>query len=219
MGKTRSSQSSSGPERGPKLNAAVNADFFYDLLRDREISLRSLAKKIGLEPGALSLTLRGGRNMKLEEANKIATTLGVPLKEVLVNAGVENVSTGERTIPIVGTMRATNAAVIDFTSSSERVPGPPDLPEAAYAILAQTALSELAPMDGWLFFIGHPQPDARNLIGRSVFAKAAGRDDAVYGFLARSHKPGLYNVQHWVGTRLEAVELEWVSPVIWIRSQ
>jgi transcriptional regulator with XRE-family HTH domain len=201
------------------VNAAVNADFFYELLKDRQLSLRGLAKKIGLEPGALSLTFRGQRNMRLNEANEIAVILGVPLKEVLRNAGVENVSSGERTIPVIGVMRGSNVTTIDFNASLERVAGPPDLPEVAYAILAQTAMSDLAPFDGWLFFIGQPQQDARNLIGRSVFAKPAGEENAVYGFLSRSHKPGLFNLRHYVGQAREAIDIEWAAPVLWIRPQ
>lgn len=201
------------------MNAGVNADYFYELLKNRELSLRGLAKKINLEPGALSLTFRGERNMKLHEANEIALILGVPLKEVLRNAGVENVSTGERTIPVVGVLRGNNFATVDLAADADRVPGPPDLPEVAYAILAQTAMSELAPMDGWLFFIGQPQRDLRNAIGRSVFAKPAGSEELIYGHLSRSHKPGMYNVRHSAGQSHEALDLDWAAPVLWIRPQ
>lgn len=199
----------------PKVNTA----YFHDLLKMREISLRTLAKKIALEPGALSLTFHGKRGMKLREAHEIATILGVPLKDVLRNAGVENAGSGERTIPVIGTLAGNNRASVDFNASLDRVPGPPDLPEAAYAILAHTAMSELAPMDGWLFFIGQPQHDPRNLIGRSVFAKPDGEADAVYGYLSRSHKPGMFNLRHYVGQAREGIAIEWAAPVLWIRPQ
>lgn len=197
----------------------VNTSYFHDLLRDREISLRTLAKKIDLEPGALSLTFHGKRAMKLREASEIATILGVPLKDVLANAGVENVGTGERTIPIVGVLRGSNTASIDFSKETDRVPGPPDLPEVAYAVLAQTALTELAPIDGSMFFVGQAQRDVRLLIGRLVFAKPAGETEAVHGYLTRSHRPGLYNLRHYVGQPREGVEIDWAAPVLWIRPQ
>jgi transcriptional regulator with XRE-family HTH domain len=199
----------------PATKINVNSAYFYELLQDRQLSLRGLAKKIDMEPGALSLTFRGERRMKMEEASEIAQTLGVPLKEIMVAAGVENITTGERTIPVIGHL-AGNLATLDFASSGERVAGPVDLPEEAYAVLS---------LEGWLYFIGRVQADVSNLIARFVFAKPAGESEIVFGCLMRSHRPGAYNIMPNAAVSAHAqpvrqgVALEWAAPVLWIKAQ
>ncbi|NDC87109.1 MAG: XRE family transcriptional regulator, partial [Betaproteobacteria bacterium] len=58
-----------------QLGAVLDTDWFRDRLKERKLSQRGLAKLLELDPGALSLTLRGLRKLTTEEAHAIATVL------------------------------------------------------------------------------------------------------------------------------------------------
>lgn len=67
----------------------MNTDWFRQLLATRKLSQRGLAKLMELDPAAVSLMLRGQRRMTNAEAHQISTILGVPITEVLRQAGIE----------------------------------------------------------------------------------------------------------------------------------
>ena len=100
--------------------------------------MRQLAKRIELEPSAVSLMLRGMRKMTLEEANKIASLLGVQVTEVLRQAGVP-VSDDVRGVALVGYVDANST--VKSLNSSKRIVGPPDVPHDGLSTMAGCSLS------------------------------------------------------------------------------
>ena len=68
--------------------AKVDTHWFRDRLRDASLSQRQLAFRLGLDPAAVSLMLRGMRGMTAAEASGIAKLLSVSAEEVLQRAGV-----------------------------------------------------------------------------------------------------------------------------------
>ena len=69
--------------------ATVDTNWFRDRLADKRLSQRQLAKRMSLDPAAMSLMLRGKRRMSAAEAADIARYLGVEVKDVLARAGVD----------------------------------------------------------------------------------------------------------------------------------
>lgn len=67
----------------------VNKRFFMDTMKDRQMSLREVAKRIDVWPAALSRSLDGKRKMQIAEAVSLAQVLNIPLPEVLQNAGIQ----------------------------------------------------------------------------------------------------------------------------------
>ena len=65
----------------------VDTRWFQNLLADKRLSQRQLAKRLGLDPAAVSLMLRGKRKMSVTEASELARFLGVEMDEVLLHAG------------------------------------------------------------------------------------------------------------------------------------
>lgn len=61
----------------------IDKQWFMDRLAEKGLSLRKVAKLIDLDPGALSNTLNGKRQMKIREIDRIATVLGLSQSEVL----------------------------------------------------------------------------------------------------------------------------------------
>ena len=65
----------------------IDTRWFHNQLADKRLSQRQLAKRMDLDPAAVSLMLRGKRKMSAAEAAEIATLLGVSADEVLMRAG------------------------------------------------------------------------------------------------------------------------------------
>ena len=63
----------------------VDKQWFVDRWTEKGLTLRKVAKLIGLDPSALSRTLNGEREMKIPEIGKIASILDVPRSEVLAH--------------------------------------------------------------------------------------------------------------------------------------
>jgi transcriptional regulator with XRE-family HTH domain len=68
--------------------AKLDANWFRNKLTQKNRSQRALAKHLGLDPGAITLTFNGKRRLQMDEARKIATFLGEPLADVLRAAGL-----------------------------------------------------------------------------------------------------------------------------------
>ena len=192
----------------------VNTKWFRDRLTDQRMSQRGLARQLGLDPAAVSLTLRGKREMKIAEAVAIARLLGVPADEVMTHAGVVIESRG-KSVPVCSYMDAT--AEIHTESEGLTVPHPGgELPETVTAIQCRTAGTDLDHMDGWIMYTS-------NLMDGSVQAEAVGRLSIVrlrngvihVAKLARGIRRGRWNLVSPIGT-MSDVEVEWAKPVLMV---
>lgn len=67
----------------------INTRWFQNGLADVKVSQRRLAKMMGLDPSAVTLMLQGRRAMSAAEAAMIAKVLGVPVADVLRQAGID----------------------------------------------------------------------------------------------------------------------------------
>ncbi|GLS34055.1 Helix-turn-helix [Mesorhizobium albiziae] len=78
----------------------VDKQWFVDRLAEKGLSLREVAKKLDMDPGALSRTLSGKRRMQLPEVDKIATVLNVPPEIVLAHSkGMDSVASNKNSKP------------------------------------------------------------------------------------------------------------------------
>jgi transcriptional regulator with XRE-family HTH domain len=60
----------------------IDSDWFYRQLEQEGRSLRDMAKRLGLDPSAVSRMLRGERKMSAEEQDGIAEYLGISIDHV-----------------------------------------------------------------------------------------------------------------------------------------
>ena len=67
----------------------INKDWFFQQLAARSKSMRDLAKFLNVDPSATSRMFSGARKMRMDEAEKIARFLAVPVEEVLRNASID----------------------------------------------------------------------------------------------------------------------------------
>ncbi|MBB76589.1 MAG: hypothetical protein CMJ75_18950 [Planctomycetaceae bacterium] len=141
----------------------MNRKYFDDLLKDRQISLRTLAGKLELLPSQLSLTFSDKRRMQLGEAVLIGQLLGVPLAEVAFNAGIDVARRTMRRTKVTGFMKGDGTVLV--APPRERTTMPPGLPYDTTAIEVRAAKSAFGWMDRWMLFVGPPR-DPRHLIDR-----------------------------------------------------
>ena len=66
----------------------IDTRWFQNKLADRGLSQRALARRLGLDPAAVSLMLHGRRNMSAKEAAEVAGALGVGIDAVVTRAGL-----------------------------------------------------------------------------------------------------------------------------------
>lgn len=191
----------------------VNKRFFEDLLRDRSMSLRQLAKRMDILPSQLSLTFTGKRRMQIAEAVKIAQILGTTINEVMINAGIEEAKLDRQRVRVVGILNG-EGEVDTNESTIERTIAPQGLPSDCTAIQARTADSPLAWLDGWVFFCNGRQPP-EELIGKFCHVKIAD-GPAVLATIGRGYSSGTYNLSGPFSRVSQ--RLEWASPIIATRN-
>ncbi len=188
----------------------VNKSFFLDLLKDRSMSLRTLAKRLDILPSQLSLTFSGVRRMQISEAVKIAQILGAPLNEVMVQAGIEEARTDRRRCEVIGFMNGRGEVEKPPQGEVDRTLIPEGLSADVRAVQARTAHSKLDWMDGFLMFCnGKQEPD--ELLGRLVWAKIQGGNEVI-ATVRRGYSPGTYNLSG--PFVLESQRLEWAAQIL-----
>jgi len=189
----------------------VNKQYFLDLMTARKLSMRGLAKKLGMQHSQLSLTLSGQRRMQLDEAAALSQTFGVPLHDIVVAAGIESKpSTGKR-IGVAGYLTRDGTVVMHPKETIERTEAPCALPESAVAIQFRTSESPLSWMDAWVAFYVPRDTIAPECIGRFSVCQIKG-GPVVVATPKRGYHEGSFNLSGPV-TR-ENVELVWASPLL-----
>lgn len=129
----------------------IDTRWFKDRLADRRLSQRQLAKRMGLDPAAVSLMLRGMRKLSAAEAADLARQLGVSTDEVLARAG------STPTIPA-------------------RVELAKDAPATPVALKARDVATAAPVMDAGMIEL--PVPMADGSTARLVLPRVMGKADA-----------------------------------------
>lgn len=187
----------------------INTEWFKLRMEIQKISQRQMANQLGIDHGALSLTLRGKRKMQLEEASKIAQILNVSTTEVLRAAGIDEVE-GIRKVNVVGTINVDSTVSIDHDNPAGSIPAPPDMPPGSFALqflpgyiggFLHDAIAFVAPVNGINI----------ESINRLSVLKVRG-GDIICSYLRRGLRHGSFSVNN------EQVDLDWASPVLWIKT-
>lgn len=197
------------------MTTMTNKKFFDDLLMDRGMSLRQLARMMDILPSQLSRTFTGKRRMQIDEAVKIGQILGASLHDVALNAGIEAANSQIVRVPVIGFLNGDGGITRHPRDVAERVTLPMGLPEDSIAVQARTMDTQLAWLDGFLYF-GAAQEDSpdMSMLGRLVRARIKGGPEVI-GTLRRGYEPGKFSLAGAVS--FQNVELEWMSPIHLIR--
>lgn len=190
---------------------AVNKRYFTDLMKDRGLSMREVAKRMDAWPAGISRALDGKRKMPLQEAAGLARVLSVPLAEVMLNAGIEQASQVGRRTNIIG--HATGVEVEPVPADAiERIPLLDCLPDDTVAIQYHTTGTPDAYRDGWVLFLGG-KADPSECVGKFCLI-AMDNGGWILGTILRGYLTGTYNIQSIDREIRKNVNIEWVRRAI-----
>lgn len=192
---------------------SMQTEWFKERLAQRKLSQRKLANLMGLDPAAVSLMLRGQRKMTSEEAHFIASTVGVPVTEVLRRAGIE-VLDDVRAVPITASTNDHGEVTLFPDKTHDRVHGPADCPTGTLAIQVR---APSAIQDGWLLFISPAQQEPTELLDRICLVTIKSGKQCI-AVLRRGYRQGAFNLITWPDREQRMdVDVAWASHVIWIK--
>lgn len=190
----------------------VNKRYFSDLMKDRKLSLREVARRMEVWPAALSRSLDDKRKMQMEEAVALARILAVPLAEVMVNAGIEQAVTAGRRCSIIGHIVENSVVEPVAPDVIERIAIPDGLPDDVVAVQTHTSETPGGFSDGWVTFLG-PKADAVDCLGMYSLVSIEGGDWAM-GTIRRGYSPGTYNLFQSGRQQTKNVRIEWARRAI-----
>lgn len=169
---------------------------------------------MGLDAAAVSLMLRGRRELKLREAAEIAQLIGVPAEDVLKNAGLKIGSGGTR-LPILGTMDG--SAEVHWSTGTGEVDAPCGV-EACGAFQCRTQGTQLDYMDRWLLFVSGPLNSGVHADALERLSLVKIRDGCTgIGQVRRGYQRGRWDVSG-PALLIRDVDLEYAAPIVLIQT-
>lgn len=191
-----------------------NKDWFLDKLKAIKLSQRGLAKKMDLDPAAVSYMFNGKRDMSMDEAKSIAGIFGMPVTEVMRQAGID-VLDDIRRIPIHGYISNDYAVTLLPKGTHDMVDAPADMPSHSFALQYRDSAG---PVDGWLTYISGETGTAIELMDDAcMITFKDGR--IVNGIIRRGYKQGLYNIllARFQNNVLENQDIAYANKILWVR--
>lgn len=195
--------------------SSVNKRYFDGLMQAKEISLRGLAKRMGMSHSQLSLAFSGLRNLKLEEAAQLAAIFGEPLHRIVENAGVRVAALHNHRVSVIGAMQGDGTVLLNPDGVVERTDAPEIIPATGVAIQARTAGGPLDWMDSWIFFCDRPAGVDSAILGRFSFCQIK-NGPAVLASVRRGYKENTFNLRGPYNA--DSVELSAASPIVTTRN-
>lgn len=172
----------------------VDRRYFDSLMQSKELSLRGLAKRMGMSHSQLSLVFSGDRRLQLEEAAQLSSIFGEPLYRIVEAAGVAVRPVGSHRVSVIGAMQGDGTVALHPEGVIERTTAPEGMPEDSIAIQARTAGSALDWMDGWVFFCPKPDGVDAAILGRFAFCKIKD-GPMVLSSVRRGYLPDTHNLR------------------------
>lgn len=191
----------------------MNRQWFLDRLQDKKLNQAKLAKMLNIDPAAASLIMHGRRGMTPHEAHQISQILGVPLNEVLRQAGIE-VTEDVSLCPIAAYVDERGAVTSMPPGTHDLQRGPADCPVGTYSVQVR---SHASIADRWLLFITPSQlPAMTNIDLLCLVATAEGKQ--VLAVVRRGYRRDTHNLVLWPSMEvLSDAQIAWTSTVLWIK--
>jgi len=192
----------------------VNKKYFLGIIKDRGMSLREVAAKMGFNHHAqLSRIFSNERRMQLDEAVNLSRILGLTFDDVIAHAGYPDAVRAGPRLKVVGALNGKGEVVA--VTKVERAVAPSGMPVKSVAIQARTADTALSWMDAWVFFCVEPTSVKDSAFGRFCYAKIKG-GPTVLATVRRGYASGSVNLSGPYNRQNAA--LDWAEPIIATRN-
>ena len=193
----------------------VNRRYFESLMQAKKLSLRGLAKSMGMSHSQLSLTFSGDRKLQLDEASQLSTILGEPLHRIVENAGVTVAPTGLARVSVIGAMGGDGIVALHAEGVIERTGAPRGIAADGVAVQCRTVGTALDWMDSWIFFC--PKLDGVDSAILARFALCQLADGpAVMASVRRGYQEATFNLRGPFSQ--DNVKLTSATPVLFTRN-
>lgn len=193
----------------------VNRRYFESLMEAHDLSLRALAKRMGMSHSQLSLAFSGDRKLQLQEAAQLSSIFGEPLHRIVEAAGVAVRPFNAARVSVIGSMQGDGTVSLHPEGTIERTTAPPGLSEEAMAIQCRTAGSPLDWMDGWILFCGRTSGIDSAVLGRFAFCRIAD-GPACMASVRRGYRENSFNLRGPYNA--DSVKLDAASVVAWTKN-
>ncbi|WP_414464396.1 helix-turn-helix domain-containing protein [Hyphomicrobium sp. DY-1] len=194
----------------------VDRAWFQARTKDEGLSLRAVARELGLDPSSFNRTLKGTRRMQVHELAGLARLLRVPPDEVLARVGFPVASVE---VPIVGRITADGEVHAATPRKNEILRAPPDAPSGLQAYVFDTVGSPLALWDQSIAFVLPRTSIAAEDVGRLAVVDSKGKRPQMLGSVTKGTSRGRMRVLPFAPGRepFEGDECS-ASPVLWIKA-
>lgn len=193
----------------------VDRRFFEGLMRDKDLSLRALAKRMGLGHSQLSLTFSGERKLQIDEAVQLSSIFGVPLARIVQAMGVEAAPVGDVRVTVIGRVNGDGTVTMNDRDAVERTTAPMGVPDDGVAVQFRTAGTPMDWMDSWVVFFAKPRGVSADAIGRFCFVEMNdGR--AALAAVRRGYQEGSFSLRG--PFEADSATLLSASPILWTRN-
>ena len=199
--------------RTKNQNPAIDTGWFKEQLRINRLSMRSLARQLGISPSAASYMLRGVSKIPQDKAQAMADLLGVDMLELYKRMGAP-IDDAQRSVPVTHYMNTERKILPVPSGEIFTVPAP--FETTASSICLQIRTTDM--YDQWLLFTQGPKLAVRDAVNKlSLYEDASG--DLYVAIIRGGYQRGTYDAHSAFndGRVFKGVQVVWASPIAWIK--
>lgn len=197
-----------------KQNPNLDAEWFQNQLRLRQLTVRGLAKLMDLNPSTVSLLLRGFRSIHDDDVVKLADIFGCSTVEIMKRAGAP-IRDEVRTVPVSAFLGPDDIVHMLPEMAANVIEAPHSTPANAYALQIRTGRL----YDGWLLIVSGSKLSPSDCIGTSiVYCRRDGVMGA--GIIQRGYVDGLYNIVDLYcnqDSTHQNLDILWGQSIVWVK--
>ncbi len=190
------------------------------ILESKGLSTQDLADRMGLYYEKARRWVRGDVRIGFEEAIAIAKAIECEPIEIAPDEFRKPPKQRTvRTVPLVGYVGAGAQYYPDPVAGAwvgfDEVEAPPDSDEVV-AVKARGASMEPVYRDGYLLYFRRDGRSPDELVGEDCIVQVR-HGPAYIKTLSRGSEPGKYRLESYGAPPLENVDVEWASPILWVK--
>lgn len=199
-----------------KQNPNIDTEWFKNKLEEKQLTVRGLAKHMGLHASTVSLMLRGIRSIHNPDAIKLADVFNVTPIEIFKRAGAP-IEDEVRKIPVLMFIDTHGKVINVPPEAADNFVAPYDSPTNSYAVQVRTGRK----YDGWMLVVNGTKLKPDDCLG-SLVVYCTKDGEVNVGILRRGYISETFNVTNDMHNGDEApsiqnVKIMWCQPVIWIK--
>lgn len=201
----------------------INARWFVARIESMGLSQRKFAEKVHLHHVLVHRLLHGNREFSLEEATAFSRVLGVPLDEIILQAGIRGFAEGagsKDTLTITGWIDGELVVHWEAPRGTKIAPRPESSAKGVQVIRFQTGGTKLDAFDGALAYFQHNAKLNGECLGRQCVVSLKGGEEWLLCVVRRGYQGGTYNLEKLNGELLmENAIVDSASPLMWLKMQ